>query len=114
MAAAAFTATLIFKGSKGGQVQQRCTVSDVAAAYWIFPSGDAFLTLSGDQDWYLSDVIVITGGTDTTNSELFVNQRSAGLYIDHKSNLNTANERQFQRSPVGIKAASSVKLVQRA
>lgn len=114
MAAAAFTATLVFRGSKGTVLHQRCTVSDVAAAYWIFPSGDAFLQLPADENWFLIDVIAVTGGTDTTNSELYVNQKSAGLYIDHKSNLNTSNQRQFTQSPIGFKAGAQVKLVQRA
>jgi len=114
MAAAAFTATLVLKGDKGGLIQTRCTISDVAAAYWIFPSGDAFMQLPADQNWYLSDTIVVTGGTDTTNSEVFVNQKSAGLYIDHKSNLNTSNQRQFTNAPVGFKAGAQLKLVQRA
>lgn len=114
MAAAAFTATLVLRGSKGTITHQRCTVSDVAAAYWIFPSGDAFYQLPSDEAWYLVDVIVVTGGTDCTNSELFVNQKSAGLYIDHKSNLNTSNQRQFTSAPVGFKPGAQIKLVQRA
>lgn len=114
MAAAAFTATLILKGSKGSIMHQRCTVSDVAAAYWIFPSGDSFLQLPSDENWYLADVIVVTGGTDCSNSELFVNQKSAGVYIDHKSNLNTSNYRQFANAPIGFKAGAQLKLVQKA
>lgn len=114
MAAAAFTATLIFKGSKGKTLHVRCTISDVAAAYWIFPDGNNFIALPGDQDWYLADVIVVTGGTDTSQSQLYVNMLNSGLVVDHKSNLNTANFRQFIQSPVGFKAGAVLRLVQAA
>ena len=114
MAAAAFTATLIFKGSRGKTLHVRATISDVAAAYWIFPDGNSFISLPGDQDWTLADIIVVTGGTDTTQSQLYVNMLNSGLVVDHKSNLNTANFRQFLTSPVSFKAGSVLRLVQAA
>lgn len=114
MAAVPFTATLIFQGSAGTVFHTRCTISDVAAAYWIFPSGDAFLQLPSNENWTLKDVIVVTGGTDTTQSELYANQKNTGLVLDHKSNLNTSNFRQFLTSPISFKAGAQIKLVQRA
>lgn len=114
MAAAAFTSTLIFKGSAGKTLHVRATISDVAAAYWIFPDGNSFLSLPGDQNWTLADVIVVTGDTDTTQSQLYVNGLNTGLVIDHKSNLNTANFRQFLTSPISFKAGAMLRLVQAA
>lgn len=114
MAAVPFTATLIFKGANGRVMHIRSTISDVAAAYWIYPDGSNTLNLPADTSWSLVDVIVVTGGTDTTNSELFVNQTNTGLVIDHKSNLNTVQYRQFITNPIGFKPASQIKLTQRA
>jgi hypothetical protein len=92
----------------------RATVSDVAAAYAVAPDGNAFIQLPGDQDYYLKDVIVVTGGTDTSNQEVFANSMSTGIVIDNKSNLNTANNRQFQQAPIPFKAGSLLRLKQAA
>jgi hypothetical protein len=114
MAAAAFTATLIFKGDNGRVIHVRTTISDVAAAFWIFPDGNSFITLPGDSNYSLTDVITVVGGTDTTNSDLYVNGLNSGIQIDHKSNLNTANFRQFIQSPIKFKAGALLRLTQRA
>jgi hypothetical protein len=114
MAAAAFTGTLIFKGGNGRVSHIRVTMSDVAAAAWVFPDGSTTLNLPADTNWSLVDVIIVTGGTDTTNSEIYVNQANTGITIDHKSNLNTVQYRQFITNPIGFKAASQIKLIQRA
>jgi hypothetical protein len=97
--AAAFTSTLIFKGQNGRQLYIRTTCSDVAAAAWVFPD---------------ASTVVVTGGTDTTNSAVYVNQLNTGIVIDHKSNLNTVQNRIFQQNPLGFKAGSQVKFIQAA
>lgn len=113
MVAAPFTETLIFRGKSNGRtLHLRCTLNDVAAAYAVAPDGNSFLQLPGDQDYALIDVIVVTGGTDTTNQEIFANSMSTGIVIDNKSNLNTANYRQFQQAPIGFKAGSLLRLKQ--
>jgi hypothetical protein len=115
MVAAAFTATLIFKGAKSqNTIHQRATISDVAGAYWVFPDGNSFLQLPSDEPYYLVDVIVVTGGTDTTQSQLFVNQKNTGLVLDHKSNLNSSQYRQFINNPLGFKPAALIRLTQAA
>lgn len=115
MVAAPFTATLIFKGARTGEVvYQRATISDVAAAYWVFPDGNSFLQLDSTQNWYLADVIIVTGGTDTTNAQIYVNQKNTGIVLDNKSNLNTVQYRQFINSPLGFKAGAMIRFVQAA
>lgn len=115
MVAAPFTETLIFKGTDNGRViHMRLTVSDVAAAFATAPDGNTFVQLPSDQNYALIDVIVVTGGTDTTNQEVFVNGLSAGVYVDNKSNLNTSNFRQFQQAPLVFKAGSLIRLKQAA
>ena len=115
MAAAAFTETAIFKGLTNGRtIHIRLTVSDVAAAFAVAPDGNSFVQLPSDQAYALVDLIVVTGGTDTTNQEVFANGLSTGLVIDNKSNLNTSNFRQFATSPVSFRAGSLIKLKQAA
>lgn len=114
MGAVAFTGTMIFRGANGRAMHIRVTMSDVAAAYWIFPSGESTLMLPADTNWQLVDVIIVTGGTDTTQSALYVNGLNSGLVIDHKSNLNTSNFRQFATNPIGFKAGSAIRLIQAA
>lgn len=115
MAAAAFTTTMIFRGMRTGKtIHVRCTVSDVAAAYWIFPDGSSTLQLPADDNYSLVDVIIVTGGTDTTQSQLYVNQLNSGIVVDHKSNLNTSQFRQFITNPISFRAGSQLKLVQAA
>jgi len=115
MVAAPFTETLIFRGTGNGRpLHIRQTVSDVAAAFAVSPDGNSFIQLPSDQNYALTDVIVVTGGTDTTNQEIFANSMSTGLVIDNKSNLNTANSRQFQQAPVPFKAGSLLRLKQAA
>ena len=115
MVAAAFTGTMIFKGLADGRtIHIRCTMPDVATASWVYPDGGTTLTLPSDQPYKLIDVIIVTGGTDTTQSSLFVNQMASGIVIDHKSNLNTSNFRQFLTSPLTFRAGSQIKLTQAA
>lgn len=114
MAAVAFTETLVFKGTNGKTIHIRMTVSDIAAEYAVAPDGNGFIQLPGDQTYFLSDIIVVVGGTDTNQQQVFVNGLDSGLAIDNKSNLNTSNNRQFQGAPVGFKAGSLIRLKQAA
>lgn len=115
MAAAAFTQTLVLRGTKNGKVLHVAqTVSDVAAAFAINPDGGDLLFMPGDQDYALVDLIVVTGGTDTNFQEVFINQLNTGLKISNKSNLNTSNFRQFATAPILIAAGASVKFKQAA
>jgi len=114
MAAAAFTGTLIFKGANNRALHVRCTMSDVAAAAWVFPDGGTTLQLPTDTNWSLVDAIIVTGGTDTLQSALWVNQLNSGLVVDHKSNLNTSQFRQFITNPVTFRGGSQLKLIQAA
>jgi len=115
MVAAAFTETLIVKGVKNGRViHYGLTVSDVANEYAVAPDGNGFIQLPSDQDYQLADLIAVTGGTDTNFQQLFINGLDSGLKISNKSNLNTANFRQFLTAPITVKAGSLVRLKQTA
>lgn len=115
MVAAAFTGTILLQPTKGGSpLYYRVTISDVAAAYWIFPDGSNTLQMPGDQAYWIRDIILITGGTDTTNTEIFSNQKSTGIYLDHKSSLNTVQNRMLTYAPILVKPGSQLKFIQRA
>jgi len=115
MAAVPFTETAIFRGASNGRTMHlRLTLSDVASAFATAPDGNTFIQLPGDQDYWLQDIIVVTGGTDTTNQEIFANSMSTGVVVDNKSNLNTANSRQFQQAPIKFRAGALLRLKQSA
>jgi len=115
MAAAAFTQTLILKGTANGRVIH-CpqTVSDVATEFAIAPDGNGFVQMPGDQAYALVDMIVVTGGTDTNFQDIFVNGLQSGLRVANKANLNTSNFRQFQSAPVVFKPGSLLRFKQAA
>ena len=113
MAAVSFTQTLILRGSGNGRIiHVPMTVSDVNNEYAIAPDGNGFLQIPSDQPYYLQDLIVITGGTDTTVQDIYANGLSTGIRINNKSNLNTAVNRQFQAAPVAFKAGSLLRFKQ--
>lgn len=112
MAAAAFTETIIFKGRNGASIQFPLTLTDVANAYALTPDGSDFIQLPSDQQYLLVDIIVVTGGTDTNNQNVFVNGTATPLKINNKSNLTTTIARQFQQSPVAFNPGAKIKLQQ--
>lgn len=115
MVAAAFTETLIMKGTSNGRVLHiPLTVSDVAAEYAVAPDGNGFIQLPSDQNYAIIDLIVVTGGTDTNFQGIFANGLDTGLKISNKSNLNTSNFRQFMTAPVTFKAGSLLRFKQSA
>jgi len=113
--AAAFTQIMIFKGINNGRVLHiPMTLTDVANAYASMPDGNTFLQLPSDQTYMLMDLIVITGGTDCNFQDIYANGLSTGLRINNKSNLNTANNRQFQNASVAFKAGSLLRFKEAA
>ena len=112
MTAASFSETAIFRGANGRAIHVRLTVSDVNGEYAVAPDGNGFIQLPGDQNYALVDMIVITGGTDTSQQQIYANGLNTGVVIDNKSNLNTAVNRQFQDAPITFKAGTLIRLKQ--
>lgn len=112
MAAVPFAGTLNFKGMSNGEgLQYRFTATDVNAAYWVFDDGNSFLQLPPTQKWVLIDCQIETGGTDTTNDTVYINQKPA-FTLSRKSNLTTAIGRAFQVMPAGFPAGAMVRFKQ--
>lgn len=114
MAAAAFVAVLKFQTASGRPFQYRCTVSDVASAFYLFPDGDSKVRLPTDEPSYLVDAILSAAGTDTTYADIFANGKTTGEQIQNAANLNTNVSRQFMGAPIGFKPGAEIRLTQRA
>lgn len=112
MSAAAFTQTAIMKGANGRTFSLYMTVSDVNGEYAVCPDGSSTIQLPSDQPYYLADLIVVTGGTDTTTQTLFVNNTNSGITVVNKANLSTSYHRQFMSAPLGFKPGSMLKFKQ--
>jgi len=115
MAAVAYNQIAIFRGESNGRViHVPMTLTDVANAYATMPDGNTFLMIPSDQNYRLIDLIVIVGGTDMAFQDIYANGLATGLRINNKSNLNTANNRQFQFASVAFKAGSLLRLKESA
>jgi hypothetical protein len=113
MVAAPYKATLVLRGVTNGKiVHMPLSASDVDAEYVTLPDGSNQLQLAADQPYMIADLIVVTGGTDTTTWDIFKNNLNASIQIVPKSNLNTSNNRQFQANPVAFESGSLLKFKQ--
>jgi len=114
MAAAAFKAVVKLVGDNGRTLQYPCTVSDVAAANYVFQDASNDTTLPSDTNWRIADVVLSAAGTDTTTADIFVNGKSTGEAVMNAANLATNLSRQFMGAPVGIQAGARLRFIQRA
>ena len=117
MAAVAYKVTAQFAlGSPGGPRKSiSMTASDVAAASWLTASLSGVNVIHGSQDAYLIDAILSAAGTDTTQSEFFLNGISTGFLLQNATSLGSTNGgRPFQQAPLKIPAGSQLAVIQRA
>lgn len=112
MAAAPFVATLQTKGMKSGKLfPYYCTVSDVNAEFYIFPSGDSSVVLAAEP-LLLYDVMLSAAGTDTKTASVFLGGIDTGIKIVNASNISTVQQRQVNQAPIMIPAGVSLKIKQ--
>jgi hypothetical protein len=114
MAAAAYKITLIVALGQPNGVRKMIplTASDVNAAFWLFPSGSSEMVLHGSQDSYIVDTILSAAGTDTTQTEIYLNGSSTGVKLLNATTLATANSRPFQQAPMRVPAGSLIRFTQ--
>lgn len=114
MAAAAYKVTLVAAlGSPRGPTKAiSMTASDVNAAYWLFPSGGSELPLNGVSDVYIVDAILSAAGTDTSQSEFYINGTSTGFKLQNATSLATTIGRPLQSAPIRIPAGATLKVIQ--
>jgi hypothetical protein len=114
MAAAAFLASLTFAKNNinGEPVTYFCTVSDVNAAFYIFPDGNNFVTLPGGANWILKDISLSAAGTDTRTATIFVNGLNSGRTLLNAANLGTNYSRQFMLGPLQFSGGTNLRFTQ--
>jgi hypothetical protein len=111
MAPAAFVATLIFQsGNRSWGVP--ATVSDVNAAFYLFPDGQNIYTLPGNQPVFLKDIILSAAGTDTRTATISANQKITGEVVQNSANLAANLARQFMQAPIGFNPGATLRFTQ--
>lgn len=113
MAAAPYTVSLAVDTSSGRRMI-RMTASDVAAAFWLYPSGASELPLDPKGQAVIRDIIYSAAGTDTTQVAVFKNGVDTGLRIANAANLGTVINRQVAVSPIAFQPGDIVKFQQLA
>ncbi|WAC05661.1 MAG: hypothetical protein OS112_03265 [Methanoregula sp.] len=111
MAAAAFKGTVSFRGISGTPYVEALSFSDVANAFATFDSsGLSFISLP--EPVYLVDLAEVTGGTDTTKTNLWVNNKDTGIKWINTTVLNTLNNRIPLPIPIGNPQTRGAVMVQ--
>jgi DNA-binding transcriptional LysR family regulator len=113
MAAAAYTVSLAVDTSAGRRLL-RLTASDVAAAFWLYPSGASELPLDPKGSAVIRDIIYSAAGTDTTQVAVYKNGVDTGIRLSNAANLGTVINRQVQGSPIAFAPGDIVKFTQLA
>jgi hypothetical protein len=92
MAAAPFSGVISLQGLSGNQYVEPFTCTDVANAFVTFDSsGLSFLQLP--EPATIVDIVEHTGGTDTTKTRVWVNNRDTGITWRNTAILDTINNR---------------------
>ena len=114
MAAAAYKVSLI--GAKGSPNGPRkifpMTASDVNGEFWLFPSGSSEVTLNGSEDVYIVDAILSASGTDTTQTEFYINGLAEGTKILNATSLATTIVRPLSQAPLRVPKGATFKAKQ--
>jgi len=113
MAAAAFKIAMKVVNSAGQSKSIPLTVSDVAAAFALFPSGGSELPLSS-LPCVIADMVYTAAGTDTSQLKVYINGVDTGIRIYNATNLGTVYNRQVQSAPIAVPAGALVKFEQAA
>jgi len=114
MAAAAFKAQLIFQSSKR-RWGVPCTVSDVADAFYLMPSGASDLQLPSDEgNVVLVDIILSAAGTDTSKGDIYSNDQTTGQQVLNSANVGTVFNRQFMSAPMAFGPGRRIRIKQLA
>ena len=113
LAAVAFKAILKFTAQNRETFSYPCTVSDVNAAFYVFPDtlGDVVLP-SNKGNLYLTDIVLSAAGTDTSQADIYINGKATGERILNAANLGTNFSRQFMGSPIPIGPGARLKIMQ--
>jgi hypothetical protein len=111
MAATPYKIAMSLKNSDGAINQITLTASDVAAAFWLFPSGGSEMQLSSKDCW-ITDTLCTSAGVDTTQAQIYINGVDTGRRVFSAANLGTQYSRQIQSCPIFVPAGALVRFTQ--
>lgn len=113
MAAAPFKGILKFVAQDGKTFAYPVTVSDVNAAFYIFPDGNNVVSLpTGHGTLALVDVALSASGTDTSTGAIYVNGKNTGELVMNALCVATNLSREFMGSPLYIAEGSLLRITQ--
>lgn len=91
----------------------RYTFSDVAAASGLNDAGQGSNVLNGNEDVWITDLILSAAGTDTTRTEWFVNGSSVTSY-QNANLIGTTVFRFLGTAPFYVPKGAQFNMIQRA
>jgi hypothetical protein len=108
-----YTAVLKFVCGDGSTFSTNITATDVAAAFWIFPSGAADFQLPGNRgNVALVDIIKDAAANGVVLANVFANDKNTGEVIQTQANLATNMSRQLAGCPITFAAGSRIRFTQ--
>jgi hypothetical protein len=87
------------------------TATDVANAYWLYPSGASVASL-GPNTTKILDIMLSAAGTDTTATEIYVNGANSGVKLMNSANLYNGVGRQSQALGMRIGGGNTIEFKQ--
>jgi len=108
--ATAYTGVIQAIGSSGRVYTNTFTATDVTTNYWIFPDGSSDLTYG--EPVVIKDIAVSSTAGDTSTAHIYSNNLDTGLVVLKALNGATGVVRQFQGSPIPVKAGSRLRFQQ--
>lgn len=114
MAAAPFLGVVKARYQDGFTDQWNVTISDVNAAYWIFPDLNNNVILSTQHGYCdIYDIILSAAGTDTRTANIFVNGKPSSMAVQNGANLASNQARQFTPgAPLRLAAGANLRFTQ--
>jgi hypothetical protein len=108
-----YTAVLKFVCGDGSTFSTNITASDVAAAFWIFPSGAADFQLpSGRGVVALMDIIKDAAANGVVTALVYANDKNTGEVIQTAANLATNQARQLMGCPIRFASGARIRFTQ--
>lgn len=116
MVADPFSGTISMRNMVTGEVQHEpFTVSDVAAAYFIFTkTNNNFTRAPGDakQQCFITDISLTENGEDCNRAQLLISQKDTGIVLLYDSLQAAVNNRIPQ--PIPVSGGSTIQIKQLA
>lgn len=108
-----YTVECIFQRRDGSNGQIHLTASDVAAAFFLAPSGASDLVLDGKQDCKIIQMLYSGTPATTTTANVFMNGNNTGIVLVGAANAPAAVNPQISPAkPIYVPAGNVLRFVQ--